>query len=147
MPAQDSKTFIAEDVEVTGSIKCASNIQVDGTLNGDLVCSGNAIVGASAKVKGNIAVESVTVLGQINGNITAKDRIELKSSTRLIGDIRAKRLTVEDGVSFVGKSEVNPTAGPVPSASRTPSVDEVSEPATLDERDNRAKTSGLFGKR
>ena len=52
-------------------------------------------------------------LGQTQGNITAKDRIEMKSSGRVTGDIRAKRLSVEDGVTFVGRSEVNPSGSPL----------------------------------
>jgi cytoskeletal protein CcmA (bactofilin family) len=55
-----------------------------------------------------MSIETVSIMGQVNGNITAKDKIELKSTARLHGDIRAKRLTVEDGVTFVGKVEVNP---------------------------------------
>ncbi|MBN2301326.1 MAG: polymer-forming cytoskeletal protein [Lentisphaerae bacterium] len=102
-----AKTVIAEDVEIVGSIKCSSNVQLDGKLNGDINCSGNAIIGKNANVKGNISVTSTTVFGQVNGNISAKDKIELKSSARITGDLRAKRLTIEDGVSFVGKSEVN----------------------------------------
>ena len=105
-----AKTTIADDVEVTGTIKCASNIEINGKLNGDLNCAGRAVIGDTAHVKGNINVEVVTVFGQINGNVVAKDRIELKSTARMLGDIKAKRLTVEDGVTFVGKSDVNPGA-------------------------------------
>jgi len=108
MSDTQTKTVIGEDVEITGNIKCESNIQIDGKLNGDLTCNGNAIIGTSSAVKGNLSVETITVLGQINGNIVAKDKIELKSTARLNGDIRARRLTVEDGVTYVGKAEVNP---------------------------------------
>ena len=137
-------------MEVTGTIKCASNIQIDGTLNGDLVCNGNAVIGTSAQVKGNITVESVTVLGQITGNITAKDRIEMKATTRMNGDIKAKRLTVEDGVSFVGKSEVNPSgasAGKPASPEPRPAADASAETADSDTRDAKARPAGMFGKR
>ena len=103
-----AKTIIAEDMEITGSIKCASQIQFDGKLNGDLNCTATAMLGKSALIKGNIIAESVTIAGTITGNITAKDRIEMKSTAKVQGDIRAKRLTVEDGVTFIGKSEVNP---------------------------------------
>ena len=102
------KTVIGEDVEIVGSVKCTSSIQIDGKLKGDLVCKGSAVIGPSANVKGNLNVESVTIHGQINGNIEAKDRIALKATANLTGDIRGKRLSVEDGVTFVGKSEVNP---------------------------------------
>ncbi len=108
-------TIIGEDVELTGTIKCNDSIQINGKLNGDLNCTGDAIIGEKATVHGNLTVNGVSVLGQVSGNIVAKDKIELKASARVNGDIKAKRLTVVDGVTFVGKSEVNPS-GTTPGA-------------------------------
>jgi cytoskeletal protein CcmA (bactofilin family) len=108
MNAETAKTIIGEDVEISGNVKCESNIQLNGKLNGDLTCGGQAMVGDTSAVKGNLNIETISIMGQVNGNITAKDKIELKSTARLHGDIRAKRLTVEDGVTFIGKVEVNP---------------------------------------
>lgn len=104
-----AKTMIAEDVEITGNVKSATHIQFDGKLNGDLNCAGVATLGKTAAIKGNVNADSVTIAGNVVGNVVAKDRIEMKSTAKVQGDIRAKRLTVEDGVTFVGKSEVNPT--------------------------------------
>jgi len=120
---EKAKTVIAEDIEIVGSIKCASDIQIDGKLNGDLNCAGNATIGNTASIKGNITVSCVTVLGQINGNINARDKIELKTSANVTGDVKAKRMTVEDGVTFVGKSEVNPSG--IGSRSYSSSVHEI----------------------
>ncbi len=103
-----AKTMIDSQVEIIGTIKTAGSIQLDGKLQGDLQCGGDVTIGKSANIKGNLSVNSCSVAGQVTGNITAKDRIEMKSSARVMGDIRAKRLHVEDGVTFVGKSEVNP---------------------------------------
>ena len=108
MNTEPAKTVIGEDVEITGNVKCESNIQLNGKLNGDLTCGAQAMIGDTSAVKGNLSIETVSIMGQVNGNITAKDKIELKSTARLHGDIRAKRLTVEDGVTFIGKVEVNP---------------------------------------
>ena len=138
MSAAEMKTIIADDVEVVGSIKSASNIQIDGKLNGDLNCSGNAMLGTSCSIKGNVNVKSTTVNGQVNGNITAKDKIELKASARVTGDIRAKRLTVEDGVSFIGKAEVTPSSSGKPAES----VQEIT-PSDEAERDEK---KGIFKK-
>ena len=107
-PQDQIRTTIGEDVEITGNIKCESGIQINGKLNGDLTCAGTAQIGAACSVKGNMSLDTVSIMGQVNGNITARDKIELKASAKLHGDIRAKRLTVEDGVTFVGKVEVNP---------------------------------------
>ena len=72
--------------------------------------------GKDAKIKGNIMVSSTTIEGTIAGNVTAKDRIEMKASARVTGDIKSKRLSVEDGVTFIGRSEVNPSGTPSPIA-------------------------------
>ena len=103
------KTTIASDVEIMGTIKSASAIEINGKLNGDLNCNGDASIGEQAVVKGNLNVNCITIGGTVNGNVTAKDRIEMKATAHVNGDIKAKRLAVVDGVSFIGKSEVNPS--------------------------------------
>jgi cytoskeletal protein CcmA (bactofilin family) len=110
------QSVIAADVEITGTIKSTGSVRVDGKLDGELDCTGDAVVGKSASIKGNLNVNSATIEGTINGNVTAKDRIEMKSSARVTGDIKSKRLSVEDGVTFIGRSEVNPSGAPSPIA-------------------------------
>ena len=131
------QSVISSEVEITGTIKSSGSIRVDGKLDGELHCTGDAIVGKSAQIKGNLVVTSATIEGAVQGNVTAKDRIEMKSSARVTGDIRAKRLSVEDGVTFIGRSEVNPSgsplsaAAPVTSESTESAGDEHAEAATV----------------
>jgi cytoskeletal protein CcmA (bactofilin family) len=152
MPVPEgAKTTIAEDIEIVGSIKCASNIQLAGKLNGDLACTGTAFISESATIKGNITAESATIQGQVNGNITARDKIDLKATARVNGDIKSKRLTVEDGVTFVGKSEVNPSGAaagrPAPPADlRVDAAAEADETARRDEADAR-KPGSFFARK
>jgi len=146
---QNVKTVIAEDVEIVGSVKSAGDVHLAGKLNGDLTCQGQATIGETATIKGNISADSTSISGQVNGNVSAKDRIELKSTARLNGDIRAKRLTVEDGVTFVGKSEVNPTGGGTRSASEQKGGSETegkSEAPAAEQSDEKAK-GGVFGRK
>jgi len=145
---QNVKTIIAEDVEIVGSVKSASDVHLAGKLNGDLTCQGQATIGESASIKGNISADSTSISGQVNGNVTAKDRIELKTTARLNGDIRAKRLTVEDGVTFVGKSEVNPTGGSARPAAeqKSPAETEGDDQTSAEEADDKAK-GGMFGRK
>ena len=107
------QSVISKDVEITGTIKSSGSIRVDGKLDGELHSTGDAVIGPSAQIKGNIVVNSATIEGGVQGNVTAKDRIEMKSTARVTGDIRAKRLSVEDGVTFIGRSEVNPSGSPI----------------------------------
>jgi cytoskeletal protein CcmA (bactofilin family) len=140
---ETAKTVLADDVEITGSVKSGSGVQVDGRLIGDLTCGGNAWVGAGASVRGNVSAESVKVLGQVNGNITARERIDLKASARAVGDIKAKHLTVEDGVMLVGRIEVNPSGTPLPRAGEQAPTEPVADRQTPSDESKR----GFFGKR
>ncbi len=143
--AGNVKTIIAEDIEIEGTITCASDIQFDGKLTGDLECSGNAIIGNKSVIKGNISVKSITIMGKIDGNIDASDRIEMKSTTRLNGDIKAKRLTVEDGVTFIGRSEVNPAGSATQKPASIPTAqDSADKPA---ESDTDKQKNNMFGKK
>lgn len=103
------ETVISSDAEIVGTMKTAGSVQFDGKLEGDLHCEGSTTIGKTATIKGNLEVDSVSIAGSIVGNVTAKDRIEMLSTARVNGDIKAKRLTVEDGVTFIGRSEVNPS--------------------------------------
>jgi len=102
---------IGADVEVIGQIRSASPIRIDGKVEGEVLVQGDVTLGKTARIKGNLTVNSISISGTVQGNITARDKIEMKSTAKVLGDIKAKRLAVEDGVTFIGKSEVNP-AGP-----------------------------------
>ena len=114
MSNENHESVIGSDVEIIGTIKSSGSVRLDGKLEGELQCGGNAILGKSAQVKGNVTATSVSIEGKINGNILAKDKIEMKATATVNGDIKARRLSVEDGVTFVGRSEVNPNSQPVP---------------------------------
>src|SRR5947208_13373426 len=89
----------------------------DGKLEGDISSDGTLNLGDNAVVKGNITVNSVVMRGKVNGNVTAREKIDIKSKTELFGDIRAPRLVMEEGVTFVGQTEVNPNkVTPTPTA-------------------------------
>ncbi|HMP71874.1 MAG TPA: polymer-forming cytoskeletal protein [Kiritimatiellia bacterium] len=128
---QTTQSTIAADVEITGTLKSSGSIHLHGKLDGELVCSADAVIGKSAVVKGNIQVNSVVIEGTINGNVTAKDKIDMKSTAKILGDIVAKRLSVEDGVTFIGRSEVNPSGSAMGGGS-TPKPADASAPKPPD---------------
>ena len=138
------QSVISNDIEIIGTIKGTGSVRIDGKLEGELHCGGDAVVGKSAQIKGNIVVNSASIEGAVNGNITAKDRIEMKSSARVTGDIRAKRLSVEDGVTFIGRSEVNSSGSPISGVA--PVVSEAAK-STDDERAEAAATVRSFARR
>ena len=102
------KNVLNSDVEIKGHLKFAGELTFDGKVDGEVLTDGTLHLGDSAIINGNINAQSVVVRGKINGNINAKEKIEIKAKTELFGDIRATKLVIEEGVTFVGKTEVNP---------------------------------------
>jgi cytoskeletal protein CcmA (bactofilin family) len=114
-----SKNVLSSDVEVKGNLKFSGELTFEGKLEGEIQTDGVLNLGDSAVINGNISALNVVVRGKVNGNITAKEKIEIKTKAELFGDIRAAKLVVEEGVTFVGKTEVNPnkvapTSAPAP---------------------------------
>jgi cytoskeletal protein CcmA (bactofilin family) len=103
-----SKNVLNSDVEIKGNLRFAGELTFEGKLEGEIQTEGVLNLGDTAVITGNINAQSVVVRGKVNGNITAKEKIEIKSKAELFGDIRASKLVVEEGVTFVGKTEVNP---------------------------------------
>lgn len=124
------RNVLNSDVEIKGNIKFAGELSFDGKLDGEIHTEGVLTLGDGAVINGNINAQSVIVRGKINGNINAKEKIELKSKAELFGDIRATKLVIEEGVTYVGKTEVNPNkVSPIPPLPRSAESPKTPEPA------------------
>jgi cytoskeletal protein CcmA (bactofilin family) len=131
-----AKNVLNSEVEINGTLKFAGEMTFEGKLEGDITSDGALLLGDSAVIRGNINVASAVVRGKINGNIIAKEKIEIKAKTELFGDIKSAKLVIEEGVTFVGKSEVNPnktapTAPPTPRGERPPEPSRIPELAKV----------------
>ena len=125
-----SKNVLNSDVEIKGNLKFAGELTFEGKLDGEVQTDGLLNLGDTAVITGNINAQSVVVRGKVNGNINAKEKIEIKAKAELFGDIRATKLVVEEGVTFVGKTEVNPNkVAPTPPPVRPGETVKPSDPA------------------
>ena len=102
------QNLLSADVEIKGSIKFTNDLTIDGKVEGEINSAGTLTIGENAEIRGEIKTKSVSVLGKVNGNITVEEKCELKGRAVLHGDLKAARLVIEDGATFVGKSEVTP---------------------------------------
>jgi len=98
------KCYLSSDVKIKGSITLQKELLIDGKLQGQINSGGVVTIGESADIRGEIKTKSVTVYGKVHGNITT-DRCELKSTCTLEGDLKALRLIVEEGATFIGTSQ------------------------------------------
>lgn len=99
-------TFIAADCQITGSITINGNARIDGKIEGSVVATGDLIVGASAFMKANIEANTVSIAGEVHGNIKTTDLLELNATARLFGDICTRQFKVEKGARFIGTSQI-----------------------------------------
>jgi cytoskeletal protein CcmA (bactofilin family) len=112
-----SRNSLTTDVEIKGNLKFAGELTFAGKLEGEIQSEGALTLGDEAVVRGNMQLHSVVLRGKVSGNVSAREKIEIRSKGELFGDIRAPKLVIEEGATFVGKCEVNPnkaTALPPP---------------------------------
>jgi cytoskeletal protein CcmA (bactofilin family) len=104
-----NKNNLSKDVEIKGSLKFENEFVFDGHLQGKISSvDGILTVGENADVGGEVQSKIVIVKGKVHGNIRVQERCELHSHSQLIGDLKAARLVIEEGATFVGMSEVTP---------------------------------------
>jgi cytoskeletal protein CcmA (bactofilin family) len=106
MAEHSGKDILSSDVEIKGTIKFQKELLIDGKVEGEINSEGVLTIGENADIRGEIKTKSITVYGKVQGNITVNERCELKSKCTLQGDLKAARLIIEEGATFVGKSEV-----------------------------------------
>ena len=97
---------LSRDIEIKGSIKFQKELLIDGKVEGKIKSNGVLTIGENADIRGEIKVKSITVYGKVQGNITAGERCELKSTGTLQGDLKAPRIVIEEGATFIGKSNL-----------------------------------------
>jgi cytoskeletal protein CcmA (bactofilin family) len=106
MAEHSGKDILSSDVEIKGTIKFQKELLIDGKVEGEINSEGVLTIGENADIRGEIKTKSITVFGKVQGNITVSERCELKSKCTLQGDLKAARLVIEEGATFIGKSEV-----------------------------------------
>jgi cytoskeletal protein CcmA (bactofilin family) len=117
-PAGPSRNVLSSDVEIKGTVKFTNDLVVDGRIEGEIHSEGNLTVGENARLKAEIKTGTVVVYGKVHGNIIASERVELKATAEVVGDIKAKTLSIEPGAIFVGKSNVGTPSTPAAAAAK-----------------------------
>jgi len=95
-------TVIGKGTIVKGNITASGILRIEGELEGELNCQGDIIVGETGKVKAGITARSVTVVGQVQGNVEAQERLEIRSGGVVTGDVTVGQIFIDEGASFNG---------------------------------------------
>jgi cytoskeletal protein CcmA (bactofilin family) len=98
---------IGKSVLVKGELSGSEDLIVDGVVEGSITLRGQSLtVGPNGRVHANIEARNVILYGQVDGDIHATDRVELRKSASLSGDISTARISIEDGAFFKGGIDI-----------------------------------------
>ncbi len=103
-------SIISPDLEIVGDLKSDGEIQIDGTVKGDIKAH-MLTVGEQGKVDGSTVAETVRIFGTVNGRVQAKT-VRLDKSARVTADITHETLTIEAGAYFEGQVQSLESADP-----------------------------------
>ena len=93
---------------IKGEISGNEDLRVDGTVEGTIKLDDRKLtVASSAKVTADLVAREVVVYGSVEGNLRARDRIEIKKDGLVIGDLTTARIMIEDGAYFKGAIEID----------------------------------------
>jgi cytoskeletal protein CcmA (bactofilin family) len=98
---------ISQGITIKGEVVGSEDLFIDGTVDGKITI-GNAVVtvGPNAKVKAEITSRDLVLRGRSEGKFTASERIQIWSTARVQGDLKAERVSIEEGAEVRGKVEV-----------------------------------------
>jgi len=98
---------IGKSVFVKGELSGSEDLYVDGQVEGSIALKANNLtVGPNGQVKASVEAKGVVVQGKVEGNIHASDRVELRKSANVIGDISTQHISIEEGAYLKGKVEI-----------------------------------------
>ena len=97
------QTVLSENTSMKGSLKFKHSLQICGVFSGEIETDGVLFVDEGASVTADIKAKAVIVAGTINGNITASDWVEMPGTGKVTGNIKAPKVSIQDGVEYSGQ--------------------------------------------
>jgi len=108
VPKSGEFAHIGKSVVIKGELSGSEDLYLDGQVEGSILLKGNNLtVGPNGQVKANVDAKGVTVQGKLEGNLRASDRVELRKSAIVMGDIATQRIAIEEGAYLKGKVDIS----------------------------------------
>ena len=117
---------IGKSLKLKGEITGSEDLYIDGEVEGMVELKENSLtVGPNGKVHADVSARSITILGRLQGNVKAGERIEIRKTGSLEGDLSTARIVIEDGAVFRGSIDIvkpGQSAAHAPAAARPAGV-------------------------
>lgn len=95
-------SIIAQGCKFDGKVDVRGTLRIEGEFKGTIATPESLVIGKTGVVHANVTVKNAIIGGQLFGNIKAENKIELQSGSHVEGDIKTKRLVIDEGVFFEG---------------------------------------------
>mgnify|MGYP003343765214 FL=1 len=117
-PARSNGTAVlGKSVVVKGQIFSREDLTIDGEVEGTVELQEHRLtVGPNGKVMATIKAREICVIGSVNGNVEASDKVDIRKDAKLVGDIRTARIEIQDGAYFKGNIDIIRTPAAAPAA-------------------------------
>ncbi|ADL08976.1 bactofilin family protein [Thermosediminibacter oceani] len=100
-------TLLGKGTEFKGTIKASGVLRIEGRIEGEIESSGDIIIAEGGVVNAQIKARNAIVAGELNGNMLLTGKLEIKSSGKVLGDLKVDSITIEDGAVFEGRCEMS----------------------------------------
>ena len=105
--AVDTHTILGQEAKFEGKLTFEGAVRIDGNFEGEILTNDILLVGPTAQDRAELKVGSIVIHGFVEGNITAKESVEIKAPARVRGNINSPNLTIERGVRFDGTCQMS----------------------------------------
>ena len=106
-PVSGDLAQIGKSVVIKGELSGSEDLYVDGQVEGSIALkTNNLTVGPNGQVKASVDAKGVVVQGKLEGNVQASDRVELRKTAVVTGDISTQRISIEEGAYLKGKVDI-----------------------------------------
>jgi cytoskeletal protein CcmA (bactofilin family) len=116
--SQKEATYFGKNLKITGNVSGDGDLIILGSLEGEFDLKGKLQVAEPAHIIGTVKANEINVKGNIQGNITALEKIHLDPTARINGQITTPKLSVTEGASFNGEVKMSSRSHPAPSPTR-----------------------------
>jgi cytoskeletal protein CcmA (bactofilin family) len=117
-------SIIAQGAKFDGKIEVHGTLRIEGEFKGDIGTPESLVIGKTGVVHASVTVKNAIIGGQLIGNITAENKIELQSGSHVEGDIKTKRLVIDEGVFFEGNCSMGSSQRKTQQPPLAPKADE-----------------------
>ncbi|MEY3240843.1 MAG: hypothetical protein RIR11_2281 [Bacteroidota bacterium] len=99
-PATGGLNALVKGTTVEGTIRCDSDIRIDGTIRGKLICKSKVIIGPTGVIEGDITCQNAVIEGRFKGNLSVTELLNVRETAEIDGDIATGKLLVQSGAKF-----------------------------------------------